>query len=578
MRDKALFGLLIFNEIKFWEPKRKGAMDFGLLFIFFTIIFTLSLLLMSTNRGLLDSLVDTFLSKNSDGNIPIHVTTNIGINEPISKDVLAELKEKTGLDADIFVEADSGQGKLYGFEKSKVKSWIGKFLLEDSYSWKKYIEDADTKGKNIIVLNRNSFRDHFDYKEYKEKLTKNMNVKLPNDIFALESLWLEFYFNNSKEFVEFDIVWVDNIYDVQEIDFLLPMDIMVKLKYISKVTNLDSVKSNINIREIIDSLNLSLYKDRVSIKLIVVEDNNILEKISKKFKGEQTDDEFEFSEYIRQSTLDSFLIEHGFDTKKSYEILDDKAYDQLELDGSEVLLSLKPNKLSQVDIGSINQKGDIKIVELLNGDYSVKVPLSEVAFVSHIISYAKGRDAIDKARDLIENFQYKDETTNYLMLDPLYKNSLRKLGFLSKILSELKMPYITILGLIFLFLIINQITMIISHRKFQYGILIAKGLERRMILSILMTQLSILLLVSALISFTLMKLVSWYLESSIIFATEAYRDLIDIDKLNILPISFEDLVIVVIAIFIVILLKVYWYLYKINILKKNGHIGELLRS
>ena len=164
------------------------------------------------------------------------------------------------------------------------------------------------------------------------------------------------------------------------------------------------------------------------------------------------------------------------------------------------------------------------------------------------------------------------------MLDPLYKNSLRKLGFLTKVLSELRVPYIVILGAIFLFLIINQITMIISHRKFQYAILIAKGLARKLIAFILMTQLTILLIISAMVSFVIIKVVSLYLDNTIISATKIYADLIDIHKLNILPVSFSDLILIMIAIFIVILVNVYGYLYKINILKKEGHIGELLRS
>jgi len=182
-----LFKMLVFSEM---EPKRRGAIDFGLLGIFLFILFTLSLLILSTNGGLLNSLVDTFLSKNRDGTIPIYSTTNVGVDRPISKDILIDLKKEHDVDADIFIRGDRSTSHLYGFENSKVKKWQEKFLFEESVMWQEYVFEVNTT-KNLIVMNKNSFRKYFDYELYQKEL-KDKNIDFPQDVFALKSIWLAF--------------------------------------------------------------------------------------------------------------------------------------------------------------------------------------------------------------------------------------------------------------------------------------------------------------------------------------------------------------------------------------------------
>ena len=452
-----LFKILVFSEMK---PKRAGAIDFTLLGIFFFILFSLSLLVVSTNHGLMNSLVDTFLSKNKDATIPLYVGTNLGIDKPISSDILKELKKETGIDSEVFVKADESTGFLYGFEKSKKKEWKGKFLFEDSKIWKEYV--SSTKINNTIVLNRNSFNNHFNYKIYKENITQELNKKnlvFPKEFLDLKSIWLRF--DNKSLLVKFKIVWVDNIYSATDTDFLLPMKIYAKQYYQTRSKMIQEGNSKLTL--LLDSLKISMYNYETMIKEIKVEDDAILKRISKHFKSSVNEKFLTFVEPIDKVKLDRFL-NNNID---SYKIMEGESFDKFEIIDGVINITVNKERIDGLDILEINKDSDgIKLVkDKKSTDYIIQTKYKDILFSTNLIAYAKGKNDIDKTRKLVESFKYKDDKRTFFRIDPLYNNALQKLGFLTTVLTGLVAPYSIVLAFIFLTLIISQILLIISHRK-----------------------------------------------------------------------------------------------------------------
>jgi len=565
-----LFKILVFSEMK---PKRAGAIDFTLLGIFFFILFSLSLLVVSTNHGLMNSLVDTFLSKNKDATIPLYVGTNLGIDKPISSDILKELKKETGIDSEVFVKADESTGFLYGFEKSKKKEWKGKFLFEDSKIWKEYV--SSTKINNTIVLNRNSFNNHFNYKIYKENITQELNKKnlvFPKEFLDLKSIWLRF--DNKSLLVKFKIVWVDNIYSATDTDFLLPMKIYAKQYYQTRSKMIQEGNSKLNL--LLDSLKISMYNYETMIKEIKVEDDAILKRISKHFKSSVNEKFLTFVEPIDKVKLDRFL-NNNID---SYKIMEGESFDKFEIIDGVINITVNKERIDGLDILEINKDSDgIKLVkDKKSTDYIIQTKYKDILFSTNLIAYAKGKNDIDKTRKLVESFKYKDDKRTFFRIDPLYNNALQKLGFLTTVLTGLVAPYSIVLAFIFLTLIISQILLIISHRKSQYSIAIAKGLERDSIFIVLATQLGILAFVSSITSFIFMKIMSYLVVFNTIESTEIYKDVIDVTKLNILPIYFSDLVIILLIILLISLISAFIYMKKINITNRNGYIGNNMKG
>ena len=565
-----LFKILVFSEMK---PKRAGAIDFTLLGIFFFILFSLSLLVVSTNHGLMNSLVDTFLSKNKDATIPLYVGTNLGIDKPISSDILKELKKETGIDSEVFVKADESTGFLYGFEKSKKKEWKGKFLFEDSKIWKEYV--SSTKINNTIVLNRNSFNNHFNYKIYKENITQELNKKnlvFPKEFLDLKSIWLRF--DNKSLLVKFKIVWVDNIYSATDTDFLLPMKIYAKQYYQTRSKMIQEGNSKLTL--LLDSLKISMYNYETMIKEIKVEDDAILKRISKHFKSSVNEKFLTFVEPIDKVKLDRFL-NNNID---SYKIMEGESFDKFEIIDGVINITVNKERIDGLDILEINKDSDgIKLVkDKKSTDYIIQTKYKDILFSTNLIAYAKGKNDIDKTRKLVESFKYKDDKRTFFRIDPLYNNALQKLGFLTTVLTGLVAPYSIVLAFIFLTLIISQILLIISHRKSQYSIAIAKGLERDSIFIVLATQLGILAFVSSITSFIFMKIMSYLVVFNTIESTEIYKDVIDVTKLNILPIYFSDLVIILLIILLISLISAFIYMKKINITNRNGYIGNNMKG
>ena len=565
-----LFKILVFSEMK---PKRAGAIDFTLLGIFFFILFSLSLLVVSTNHGLMNSLVDTFLSKNKDATIPLYVGTNLGIDKPISSDILKELKKETGIDSEVFVKADESTGFLYGFEKSKKKEWKGKFLFEDSKIWKEYV--SSTKINNTIVLNRNSFNNHFNYKIYKENITQELNKKnlvFPKEFLDLKSIWLRF--DNKSLLVKFKIVWVDNIYSATDTDFLLPMKIYAKQYYQTRSKMIQEGNSKLNL--LLDSLKISMYNYETMIKEIKVEDDAILKRISKHFKSSVNEKFLTFVEPIDKVKLDRFL-NNNID---SYKIMEGESFDKFEIIDGVINITVNKERIDGLDILEINKDSDgIKLVkDKKSTDYIIQTKYKDILFSTNLIAYAKGKNDIDKTRKLVESFKYKDDKRTFFRIDPLYNNALQKLGFLTTVLTGLVAPYSIVLAFIFLTLIISQILLIISHRKSQYSIAIAKGLERDSIFIVLATQLGILAFVSSITSFIFMKIMSYLVVFNTIESTEIYKDVIDVTKLNILPIYFSDLVIILLIILLISLISAFIYMKKINITNRDGYIGNNMKG
>lgn len=566
-----LFKILVFSEMK---PKRAGAIDFTLLGIFFFILFSLSLLVVSTNHGLMNSLVDTFLSKNKDATIPLYVGTNLGIDKPISSDILKELKNETGIDSEVFVKADESTGFLYGFEKTKKKEWKGKFLFEDSKIWKEYV--SSTKINNTIVLNKNSFNNHFNYKIYKKNIIQELNKKdldFPKEFLDLESIWLRF--DNKSLLVKFKIVWVDNIYNATDTDFLLPMKIYAKQYYQTRSKTIQEGNSKLNL--LLDSLKISMYNYETMIEEIKVEDDAILKRISKHFKSSVNEKFLTFVEPIDKVKLDRFLNNNI----ASYKIMEGgESFDKFEIIDGVINVTVNKERIGGLDILEINKDSDgIKLVkDKKSTDYIIQTKYKDILFSTNLIAYAKGKNDIDKTRKLVESFKYKDDKRTFFRIDPLYNNALQKLGFLTTVLTGLVAPYSIVLAFIFLTLIISQILLIISHRKSQYSIAIAKGLERDSIFIVLATQLGILAFVSSITSFIFMKIMSYLVVFSTIESTEIYKDVIDVTKLNILPIYFSDLVIILLIILLISLISAFMYMKKINITNRNGYIGKNMKG
>ena len=565
-----LFKILVFSEMK---PKRAGSIDFSLLGIFFFILFSLSLLVVATNHGLMNSLVDTFLSKNKDGKIPLYVGTNLGIDKPISSDVLKELKEETGIDSEVFVKADDSTGFLYGFEKTKEKEWRGKFLFEDSKIWKEYVP---SKGhNNIIVLNKNSFNNHFNYEIYKKNIIKELNKKdlvFPKEFLDLKSIWLRI--DNQSLLVEFKIVWVDNIYNATDTDFLLPMKIYAKQYYITRSKTIEGGNPKLN--TLLGSLKLSMYDYETMIKEIKIKYSSILEHVSTYFKSSVDGNFLIFDTPIDKVQLDNFL---NNDTS-SYKIMEGESFDKFEIIDGIINIIVNKERVDNLDISEINKESDgIKIVKDKDStDYIIQTKYKDILFSTNLIAYAKGKNDIDRTRKLVESFKYKDDRRTFFRIDTLYNNALHKLGFLTTVLTGLIAPYSIVLAFIFLTLIISQILLIISHRKSQYSIAIAKGLERNKIFIVLATQLSFLTFLSAIISFVFMKIMSYLVVYNAIESTERYKDVIDVTKLNILPVYFSDLVIILLIILLISLSSAFMYMKKINITNRNGYIGNNMKG
>ncbi|MEN8216701.1 MAG: FtsX-like permease family protein [Pseudomonadota bacterium] len=132
---------------------------------------------------------------------------------------------------------------------------------------------------------------------------------------------------------------------------------------------------------------------------------------------------------------------------------------------------------------------------------------------------------------------------NPLHLHPLYQDALTRFSTLVEILEALSGPYMW-LGIVFVLVLIGvQMATLVSHHRHHYGIFLAKGMSQGQIYLMLFFQTTLATLPATVFAYATIELWirTWLLEQ-LMPKAEKFKAVIDVEKLNLLPLGGWDYV------------------------------------
>jgi len=550
---------------EFWLPfiYRKpggcpGGRDFVWLTIFMFIILTLILLLSATKEGLLNRFVDVFLGNVPEHGVPISVSINMthpGGTDGIDRELLGAIKKIGSEDKDSsvkipsievqpFREIETEHDKFVGLPgEPDTKIWDSAHGI-DFNGWAVYKDDPlwDTTGKNSdsyrspdlqIILSRALFQKFFSYDKYKEYLSEilpnTFSSSIPDLIdmkseSPLDTIWLQIQNGMRKELLPFKIHWTDRFPVIDKIAFVFPLSTYQKLIAADRFPQLHYFPESKNRGERIQKLFLLAPSDKQQFTTVSEDWRRIVSILGggKVFKS-NSEIKVDFNYPIRKDLVAAFAKQQGIEYIVDHMVRGD------EIRHNDGKIFLPCNFLEQTDLPAhmLCDEATPKIIAI---DDTAK----GYGFW-HVLVYVPDRTALSKVVDKLLKIE-----DGALFIHSIYQDALNRFSFLSKLIKTLQQPYGILVIFIMLTLLGIQIGSIVGHRRHNYGIFLAKGVQWWQIYLTLWFQIILSTLIGIFVSFFALFFSRNWLSTAIERVAVEYKETLKVTDLNIFPLKFTD--------------------------------------
>ena len=551
-----------------------GGRDFMWLTFLLVLVLTLGLLLQATRVGMLERFVDVFLGTVKNHGVPIWVIPN-----PFSKGSIKFISN------DVIKEIEAGGGKIYPYrevdegldvvELPDPSIWKKRTELDPSFSgWAVYLDDplwpssydnsTDTKDFPLtIVINKNLFSKHFDFEKYNSFIRQ----KLPSTLYTevtkknlmskdpFKNIWLSIRSNGRPDLYNFKVLWVDRIPTIQKVAFLFPLSTYHALYESSNYPELNYFpeyfgKTGQRIKRISVSGNTENTKFKEFLKLT---------RGAVSIKRGRTLIEFKAPRQLMR--IDQYLRDAGL----TYRVLDSIQGDILADKKSHLELPchILPRKELRLIPKKKQKKSDCSMLK--------DVTSSGNGFLRAFI-YVPDRTTLNEA---VRNALVIHDKA--LSIHPIYKDALNRFGFLTKMLDALRLPYGIVLFLFLVAILGIQIGTLVGHRRGRYGIFLAKGISWGQIYQMLYLQISFALIISISLSAIIMTILKASVSTIVGQASNEFREVLSVADMDILPLLWQDYLLVTVGTFILAQFFVTIIVYKLPVHRRT-EIGRLLQG
>lgn len=569
--------------------------DFLWLTMLLSLTLILALLLWGGRAGLLNKFVDISIGYIEGAGIPIWLATNDfrGIDRHLLQNQ-ALSQQHIKLYPYREVECHEISLPAQGCNDDDNQIWDKKETEVDFAGWAVSLEDPLWKmGQSSlltataavsqanqttlpleIILNKSLFSQYFNCTAYKNALqTKQLPFTIPEDqsnhLSCLTNgiLWLEVKVGRYKELVPFQIHWQPHIPTMQSLAFLFPLttlntlklvvnDKLPKLKYypeaqIEPVTRVKGVKikpsqealSTESISQLLACLQNPKQKgDWLTLKKPLPK---TWVAACAKQSGLSLTPENENSPYLKiTEALNSHYFQYHPDDSLTI-----SCPNNLPCSPCEQVPSL-PQKLGG-NVHCDEKTAKINDMIMATGSYQ------------RAFAYVENRTVLATQIEKIKDFRLPSQQSKAFYIHPTYDDALVRFRFIDaimKILEWLYSPFFLIFLTILLFI---QVSIVIIHRRHDYGILLSKGLSWEQMRNLVLIQIALSFAVAMSFAILIDEAIQWLLAGQLanITTQKPYIDHIIAGQLDLLPLSFFDYALVGGAVLIVLYLTT-WYLLK----------------
>ncbi len=513
--------LLPFSWQYLWKKKCPGGCDFrGFTFLLVGVL-CMSLLLLSTQQGLMNRFVETLLGNVPNSGVPIWVVPTLGhrFDAPLLQEI-----EKI---APVFPYRDIiPETKKISLPGHTQKPFLGRAVHFSDPFWK--LADTtlpvpencfpQTNGTLplVVTLNKSWFVKNFDFIAYSEAMK---NSKLPppclstvaNSIESFKVLWLKVNIRKSQ-FIPFKIRWVERIPAMEKIAFLFPM----------KTFHIMQVSKDLSALDYFPELQGG---EGVRVKEIRVPKEYLGEaEFMACIKGRKLENVIQFSEYLPMYWIQACAKANNIPYTDNWN-KEVRSGDRISHE-KPWTLSLPYEPLNDIYKRMLtNEANELGIQDPYN---NVPLDMLRKNFqITRALVYVQDYTKVSDSKNDILKLRVNGKQALYL--HEIYKKSIDRFDFLTDSLKALRWPYGVIFGLFLLLLLWINIGTFIDHRQHRYGILLAKGMPQEQIRKMVYFQMFLVTsvgIIFALFLFFTAKFAINYL----VFAdvVEAHKDNLDI--------------------------------------------------
>jgi hypothetical protein len=572
--------------------------DFLWLTILLSLTLILALLLWGGREGLLNKFVDVSVGYIEGAGIPIWLATNnvSGVDRNLLQN--AELSQQN-IELHPYREVewhevslpnnatDDSQPKIWNPKKipSKEVPFNGWAVSFNDPLWKMGMKSQpieksptlqkDTSGLPLeVILNRSLFEQYFNCAVYVKALKESLPAKAKaldskSTLYCLanDTLWLSVKVGRNRELLPFQIHWQSHIPTMQNLAFLFPLSTLntlkiakyhPKLRYYpesqaGKTTRVkglmiwvdENEPSEESIKALISCLQNPEKKHyRLTLKRPLPK-NWVAECAKQSNISLQNGEERLSSSYI---TITEEIESHYFQYN---------ANDFLSILCQDNYSACQPCE----DIPSLKRL-DNNIVQCQDTKAKIDM-IAATGSYQKAFAYIENRKALTTQVEKIKSFQLPQQESKAFYIHPTYEDALVRFRFIDEVVTILEI-FLSPFFLVFLTILLGvQLSIVITHRKHNYGILLAKGMSLKQIREMVFMQIGISFLVAMDIAIVIDEWMQWLLAVQLekVISKKPYIDHIIASQLDLLPLSWLDYMGVGIVVFIMLVI-ITFFLFK----------------
>lgn len=548
------------------EPNR----DFLWLTILLCLTLILALLLWGGREGLLNKFVDVSVGYIENAGIPIWLATNnvSGIDRQLlqNQELLQQnirlypYREVEWHEVALPKQSYADTEKIWEASIVPFNGWA--VSLTDPL-WKmgyqtqpaSTINLNDTSGLPLdIILNRSLFQQYFNCAVYVKALqTKHLPITIPNttvqsdNLYCLAdgTLWLDVKVGRHKELVPFRIHWQPHIPTMQNLAFLFSLSTLNTLKMVKRYANIiyyPEAQAN--------------QTTRVKGLMIWQGEENLSEEFMDKLllclqNPERKRQRLTLKRPLPKTWVVACAKQSSIPVKTETEklsppfiqITEELESQYFQYDANDYLTISCQNHSSCQPCKSFSSLQRQLGQRLVCSDKQAKIDMiSATGSYLKAFAYVKNRPALATQVENLKNFQLPHQDSKAFYIHPTYDDALVRFRFIDAIMVILELLYSPFFLVFLIILLWVQIGIVITHRKHNYGILLAKGMfaeqVRRMVLMQISISFGVAMAYSILIGEIMQWLLAWQLEN--VTSKKPYIDHIIASHLDLLPLSWLD--------------------------------------
>ncbi len=548
-------------------------------FFWFTVLLfltlTLALLLWGGREGLLNKFVDVSVGYIEGSGIPIWLATNYTNLNGIDRNLRQELRQQN---LNIYpyreVECQNLSLPKQGCQNtSKIWESLAVAAKKEEpipfYGWAVSFEDplwkmALKKPPAVtlpldIILNRSLFNEYFKCTSYIKALQeKHLPFPIPNSTTQSDNLaclangilWLEVNVGKNKELLPFRIHWQAHIPTMEKLAFLFPLSTLNTLKMAKRhaINYYPEAKPNQSTR--VKSLmiwagNGGLSNEKMT-KLSACLQNP--ERRNYRLTLRQQLPKSWVTECAKQSSIP--ILKEGERLSPPFiQITNEQPQKYKFQYDVEDYLIIQGNSACQAMSTLKNKMGNR--VECSDDGKQAKIDMiATTGSYPKAFAYVENRSALSTQVETLKHFITKQGDKAFY-IPSTYDDALVRFRFIDKIMDILKWASSPVFGLFLVILLLVQVGIVINHRKHNYGIFLSKGISSWQVRGMVLMQMTMSLAVAMFFAVLINEAMQWWLAGELesVTTTKPYIDHIIAGQLDLLPLSWDDYLMVGIVVF-----------------------------